>query len=199
MTNLAIIPPRVIDVEIVLASQSPRRRELMQMLVPSVRVAPVKDIDETYPSALEACKVPEWLSQLKSDAYRAEIHGNEILLTADTVVILDGTILGKPADEEEACDMLGRLSGRTHAVVTGVTLLKNDRKVTFQECTEVDVAQLTEDEISAYVHTYHPLDKAGAYGIQEWIGGIGISSIRGCFYNVMGLPLHAVYRRLKEL
>lgn len=198
MTHGAL-PPRVLDLKVVLASQSPRRRELMQMLIPDVRVADVRDVDETYPADLPAESVPQWLSQLKARAYADEISGNEVLLTADTVVILDNEILGKPADEADACRMLRRLSGRSHTVVTGVTLTSATGAVSFSEHTEVEMAPLSEQEIEAYVATCRPLDKAGAYGIQEWIGGIGISGIRGCFYNVMGLPLHAVYKHLKGL
>ncbi len=191
-------PPRIFDFRLVLASSSPRRRELMRMLVPDVSVAAVKDVDENYPADIEAERVPEWLSQVKADAYREDIKDGDVLLTADTVVILDGEILGKPVDESEACRMLKRLQGRTHVVVTGVTLSARDRRVSFSERTEVNMAPISDEEIEAYVSIYRPLDKAGAYGIQEWIGGMGITGIEGCFYNVMGLPLHAVYEHLKE-
>ncbi len=193
-----IAPPRIFDFRIGLASSSPRRRELMRMLVPDVSVAAVKDVDENYPADIEAERVPEWLSQVKADAYREDIKDGDVLLTADTVVILDGEILGKPVDESEACCMLKRLQGRTHVVVTGVTLSARDRRVSFSERTEVNMAPISDEEIEAYVSIYRPLDKAGAYGIQEWIGGMGITGIEGCFYNVMGLPLHAVYEHLKE-
>jgi len=166
--------------------------------VPDVSVAAVKDVDENYPADIEAERVPEWLSQVKADAYREDIKDGDVLLTADTVVILDGEILGKPVDESEACCMLKRLQGRTHVVVTGVTLSARDRRVSFSERTEVNMAPISDEEIEAYVSIYRPLDKAGAYGIQEWIGGMGITGIEGCFYNVMGLPLHAVYEHLKE-
>lgn len=192
-------PPRVFNFNIVLASQSPRRRELMQMLVPDVVVASTKDVDENYPASLAAEQVPEWLSRHKAEAYVADLRDGEVLVTADTVVIVDGDILGKPADEAEACAMLRRLSGRTHTVVTGVTLSHTGGRDSFSEHTEVEMAPLTDSEIEAYVRTFRPLDKAGAYGIQEWIGGIGIRGIRGCFYNVMGLPLHALYTHLKSL
>lgn len=192
-------PPRVFNFNIVLASQSPRRRELMQMLVPDVVVASAKDVDEDYPSTLAAVDVPEWLSRHKSEAYAGDLSDGEVLVTADTVVIVDGDILGKPADEPEACAMLRRLSGRTHTVVTGVTLSYRGGRDSFSERTEVEVAPLSDSEIEAYVRAFRPLDKAGAYGIQEWIGGIGIRGIRGCFYNVMGLPLHALYTHLKSI
>ncbi len=190
--------PRMFDFQIVLASQSPRRRELMQMLVPDVHVALVKDVEESYPSDMAAEQVPEWLSRLKAAAYKDDMASGEVLLTADTVVILDGEILGKPSDEDEARRMLKRLSGRSHTVVTGVTLTSEKHSESFSERTEVMFDELSDAEIDAYVSTYRPLDKAGAYGIQEWIGGIGICGIRGCFYNVMGLPLHAVYEHLKK-
>ncbi|MDE6542260.1 MAG: Maf family nucleotide pyrophosphatase [Muribaculaceae bacterium] len=196
----AILPPRLHDVRLVLASASPRRRELLQMLVPDVTIAPVRDVDETYPPGLDAMTVPEYLSRLKASAYAGDIPAGSVLVTADTVVVLDGRILGKPATAAAACDMLRALSGRTHTVVTGVTLTGADgRCESFSERTEVEFAALTDAEIEAYVDTYRPLDKAGAYGIQEWIGGMGICGIRGCFYNVMGLPLHALYARLKKI
>ena len=194
-----MLPPKLFDFTVVLASQSPRRRELLCMLVPDMRIAPVLEIDETYPADLEPEKVPEYLSRLKSNAYRNELHEGEVLLTADTVVLLDGEILGKPTNESDACEMLRKLSGRTHTVVTGVTLATAGGSVSFSEHTEVEFAPLSEMEIKAYVESFRPLDKAGAYGIQEWIGGVGIRGIRGCFYNVMGLPLHAVYANLKHL
>lgn len=197
MKNMSV-PPRVFNFRVVLASGSPRRRELMQMLVPDLIVAESRDVDENYPAELPAEEVPEWLSRHKAEAYDDCLSEGEVLLTADTVVILDGKILGKPADEDEARTMLRSLSGRTHTVVTGVTLSAPARRVCFSEKTEVSFDPMTDAEIDAYVTTFRPLDKAGAYGIQEWIGAVGIKGIRGSFYNVMGLPVHAVYKRLLE-
>ena len=195
----AILPPKIFDLRIVLASQSPRRRELLQMLVPDVTIASTIEVEETYPESLPAEQVPQYLSQLKAEAYKEDMAEGVVLLTADTVVILDGEILGKPSDETEAENMLRNLSGRTHTVVTGVTLTTLNKSVSFSEHTEVEFDDIADDVIKQYVETFRPLDKAGSYGIQEWIGGVGIKGIRGCFYNVMGLPLHAVFNHLKEL
>ena len=193
-------PPRMQGVCIALASKSPRRRELLGMIFPEVRIAPVKDVEEIYPADLPAREVPQWLSRLKASAHQDVVQPGELLLTADTVVIVDGEILGKPRDESDACAMLQHLSGKVHTVVTGVTLSDSTgRMVSFSDTTDVEMTDLTNDEIEAYVATYKPLDKAGAYGIQEWIGGIGIKAIHGSFYNVMGLPLHAVYEHVKKL
>lgn len=183
---------------VVLGSNSPRRRELLGMLIDDFVIATTKDIDESYPDTLKAEDVPAYLSQVKARAYIDDIGDGAILVTADTVVILDGNILGKPRDEEQAVDMLKQLSGRTHTVVTGVTVADSKHSETFTSVTEVDFAKLDDDEITHYVDNYRPLDKAGAYGIQEWIGAIGISGIRGSFYNVMGLPIHQLYKRLKN-
>lgn len=194
----SILPPKIFDFRVVLASQSPRRRELLQMLVPDLTIAAIKDVEETYPASLPAEQVPEYLSQLKAEAYKGDLADGEVLLTADTVVVLDGEILGKPIDEADAVAILRKLSGRTHTVVTGVTLTSLHKSVSFSVHTEVDFDKLSDEVIKQYVSTFRPLDKAGAYGIQEWIGAVGIRGIRGSFYNVMGLPLHAVYDRMKE-
>lgn len=194
----SILPPKIFDFRVVLASQSPRRRELLQMLVPDLTIAAIKDVEETYPASLPAEQVPEYLSQLKAEAYKGDLADGEVLLTADTVVVLDGEILGKPIDEADAVAILRKLSGRTHTVVTGVTLTSLHKSVNFSVHTEVDFDKLSDEVIKQYVSTFRPLDKAGAYGIQEWIGAVGIRGIRGSFYNVMGLPLHAVYDRMKE-
>ncbi len=189
--------PEYRDVRVVLASNSPRRRELLALIVPSFDIAVSKDIVETYPPELEPYEVPEYLSRLKADAYRDDIKPGELLVTADTVVILDGHILGKPHNITEAADMLRRLSGKRHTVVTGVTLTSDCRTESFSSSTEVEFACLDDAEIDGYVTRFHPLDKAGAYGIQEWIGAAAIEGIDGSFYNVMGLPLHALYLHLK--
>lgn len=195
-----ITPPGLQDVRIALASKSPRRRELLAMIFPHVRIAPIKEVEENYPADLPAHEVPGWLSRLKAEAHHDVVEPGEILLTADTVVIVDGEILGKPSDEADACRMLGTLAGRVHTVVTGVTLSDaRGRMTSFSDTTDVEMEPLSPEEIEAYVSTYKPLDKAGAYGIQEWIGGIGIKAIQGSFYNVMGLPLHAVYKEVKRL
>lgn len=185
---------------LLLASASPRRRELLSHLDLEVAIAPVRPVDESYPARLAPEDVPAYISRKKADAYRHDLGPDDILVTADTVVILDGDVLGKPADDAAARAMLRRLSGRTHVVVTGVTLTRADgRQTTFSDRTEVDFKPLTDAEIDHYVDRYRPLDKAGAYGIQEWIGYIGIPAIRGCYYNVMGLPLAALHARLAPL
>ncbi|MDE6321311.1 MAG: Maf family nucleotide pyrophosphatase [Muribaculaceae bacterium] len=183
---------------ILLASASPRRQELLGMLdIPFIRPASI-EVDETYPSTLQAHKVPEYLSRLKADAYRPSLTPADILITADTVVIVDDTVLGKPADEADARRMLHLLSDRTHRVITGVTIAETTKLHTFSVTTSVTFAKLTDDEIDYYVNHYHPTDKAGAYGIQEWIGAIGITGIDGSYYNVMGLPVRRVYEALKD-
>lgn len=183
---------------ILLASASPRRQELLAMLdIDFSRPVPI-EVDETYPRELEAHQVPEYLSRLKADAYRPTLHPADILITADTVVIVDEAVLGKPHDKADARDMLKQLSGRTHRVVTGVTIADTQHIHTFSVTTAVTFASLTDSEIDYYVDRYSPLDKAGAYGIQEWIGAIGITGIDGSYYNVMGLPVRRVYQALKE-
>lgn len=182
-----------------LGSKSPRRRELMEMLGLDFKTVSLGDVPEIYPSDLEVYKVPEYLSSLKSNAFKQHLDENDLLITADTVVILDGQIYGKPRNEQEACDMLAALSGKTHHVVTGVTLATKNKTVTFSSVTDVVFAELSTAQIEFYVKKYKPMDKAGAYGIQEWIGAVGVKGIRGSYYNVMGLPIHSLYKKLVEL
>lgn len=184
---------------LLLASASPRRRELLSHIGAEVVLAQMKDVDESYPARLAAEEVAPYISAKKAAAYAGEIGEDEILVTADTVVIDGGKVLGKPRDAADAASMLHGLSGHTHKVVTGVTLASSGRQVTFADVTEVDFAALTDDEIAYYVENYKPFDKAGAYGIQEWIGYIGVDGIRGDYYNVMGLPLRKLYSHLKEM
>lgn len=188
------------NIRILLASNSPRRKELLSLIIPEFEIAVKRDIDEKYPESLSADKVPEFLSELKAKAYGDLLAENELIITADTVVIVDGRILGKPKDATDAKEMLRLLSGRGHTVVTGVTLSSLDGKKhdSFSESTEVYFAPVTDSEIESYVDLYAPLDKAGSYGIQEWIGAAAIERIDGCFYNVMGLPLHRLYQHLKS-
>lgn len=185
--------------KLLLASASPRRKELLNSLDLDVRQATLKEIDETYPAGLPVEEVAAYLSKLKAGAYVGELAEDEILVTADTVVVSGGEVLGKPASVDDATRMLKKLSGHRHKVITGVTLTSNSVAVTFSETTEVDFAPLTNREIAHYVEVYKPLDKAGAYGIQEWIGYIGITGITGDYYNVMGLPLHSLYSHLKQM
>lgn len=192
-----LLPQSIRNYRLGLASQSPRRRELLGLLaVPFTVVDPI-EVDETYPVELAPHDVPLYLSRLKADAYRRVMTDKDLFITADTVVIIDGRVLGKPRDTAEAKEMLRRLSGRTHEVVTGVSLFTLSHLESFRAVTRVEFARLDDDEIDAYVDEYRPLDKAGAYGIQEWIGAAGIKSIDGSFYNVMGLPVHRLWTALK--
>jgi septum formation protein len=184
---------------LILASASPRRRELLAACDLDFTLAEKFECEECYPDDLEADKVAEYLSQLKSNAYPHPLSEKDILLTADTVVILGDKILGKPHSEEEAVEMITSLSGATHKVVTGVTLRTAKQTISFSAESLVSFRELEEEEIRYYVEKYRPLDKAGAYGIQEWIGYIGIEGIEGSFYNVMGLPVQRLYSALKEL
>lgn len=192
-------PKTATDLHVLLASHSPRRRELMSLLVPAYDVVSLRDVDESYPADTQVDAVAQCLSLLKAESYRSELRKGEVLVTADTVVIIDNCILGKPDGRREAIEMIKRLSGRTHRVMTGVTLTTIDSVDSFSETTLVTFGELTDGEIEAYVDICKPYDKAGAYGIQEWIGAIGIAAIDGDYYNVMGLPVHALYRRLKAL
>ena len=182
---------------VLLASQSPRRRQLLGMIVPSFEIVHI-EADEVYPSSFPTLEVPAYLSCLKSEAYHKSLKDDELLITADTVVIHRGEILGKPCDEDDACRMLSSLAADEHIVVTGVTLATAGRRETFAETTYVRFGALSDRQVRDYVRTFVPLDKAGAYGIQEWIGAVAIEGIRGCFYNVMGLPLHALYKHILE-
>lgn len=181
--------------KIYLGSVSPRRRELLKML--DVDFTPVAiEVEELYPAELPAEEVPIYLSQLKAKAFSNQLKQGELLITADTVVIVDNKILGKPNDSGEAKEMLRMIQGRSHKVTTGVTLADNDGLSSFQETTEVEFRSMTDEQIDYYITHYSPFDKAGAYGIQEWIGLVGIQRISGCFYNVMGLPTSALYSRI---
>lgn len=194
-----IIPPAPTRLKIVLASASPRRRELLQMIAPAFAIAESRNVDESHPNDIKAPDVPVFLSRIKADAYADYIGDSMVLITADTVVICDDKILEKPKDADDARRILSALSGRAHTVVTGVTLRTTTRSISFSETTTVHFSALSDSEIEDYITIFSPMDKAGAYGIQEWIGAIGISGIEGDFYNVMGLPLHHLYRELKNL
>lgn len=182
--------------DIILASGSPRRRELMAGMGIPFRVAEAYGVEEVYPDTLGVHDVPLFLAGLKSEAYPKPLTDNQILITADTVVIHDGQVIGKPKDREEAMHTLARLSGSGHEVVTGVIIRNHRTSVAISETARVWFGPLTAEEIEYYVDTYRPYDKAGAYGIQEWIGYVGIERIEGSFYNVMGLPTRLLYRSL---
>lgn len=181
---------------IVLASLSPRRRELLEGLDIPFELRVMEGIDESYPEGLSMTEIPEYISRRKAEAY--SLAEDELLITADTIVYLDGVVLGKPADVAEAKRMLADLSGRTHHVVTGVTLRSLRRSHTFSSVTEVTFDTLSPEQIDYYVERYRPLDKAGAYGIQEWIGYTAVTQIRGSYFNVMGLPVQRLSVELKK-
>ncbi len=181
---------------VILASHSPRRRELLAMMAIDFDIANNIEVEESYPDNMVLEDVAGYLSYKKAYAYKKQMLPDQLLITADTTVILDKEILGKPATDEDAIEMLRKLSGKTHKVVTGVTLISSLRSVTFSVQSEVTFGDLTEDMIQYYVGRYHPIDKAGAYGVQEWIGAIGIKEISGSYYNVMGLPTHRLYQEL---
>ena len=183
--------------KIILASNSPRRKELLAGLDLQFEVRVLQDIDESYPHDLPTLKIAEFISKKKADAYVETMAGDELVITADTVVILGDEVMGKPHDEADAKRMLGELSGQTHQVATGVTLSTRERQMSFSVVTDVTFKQLSADEIDYYVRTYHPMDKAGAYGIQEWIGYIGVTALKGSYFNVMGLPVQRIYEALK--
>ena len=184
--------------KIVLGSQSPRRKELLAGLDIPFEVKPMPDIEESYPPTLWKEEIPVYIAQKKASAYQAVMSDDTFLITADTIVWLAGKVYGKPQNEEEAQTMLRILSGQTHEVITGVCLTTKERQQTFFAVSLVKFAQLDEDEIEYYVRKYRPYDKAGAYGVQEWIGYIGVESLSGSFYNVMGLPVRLLYKYMKE-
>ena len=189
--------------KLILASNSPRRKQLLAGLDLPFEVRVKDGIDETYPEDLPAEEVPVWISRRKAEAY--DIADGEVLITADTVVAVEGRILGKPSTPEEAKEMLRSLSGRTHHVITGVTLRVRrterggtDDYCSFNAVTEVAFTTLSQGQIDYYVTTYKPMDKAGAYGIQEWIGYVGVTGIQGSYYNVMGLPVQRLSQALAD-
>ena len=179
---------------IVLSSNSPRRKELLSGLGLDFRVHVIGGIDESYPHDLPASDVPQYIAKKKAAAY--DIADDEIVITADTLVIVGNEILGKPHDANDARRMLHTISGRKHQVTTGVCITSKDRQSAFSVTTDVAFRTLTDEEIDFYVANYKPLDKAGAYGIQEWIGYIGVESIHGSYFNVMGLPVQRIYSEL---
>lgn len=184
--------------KIILASNSPRRRELLAGLDISFKVKVIPGIDESYPEDLPAVEVPQYISKAKADAYLSMIDNDTMVITADTVVVLDDEILGKPVDDDDARRILHKLSGKTHQVITGVCLTSLDKQRVFAVTTGVTFKQFTEQEIDYYVSHYHPLDKAGAYGIQEWIGHIGVTALNGSYFNVMGLPVQRIYMEMQD-
>lgn len=185
--------------KVILASGSPRRRELMAGLGVNYEVRILPDVDESYPDTLQGEEIPLYIAKEKADAYIPMMQPDEMIITADTIVWLDGKVLGKPRDREDALQMLRTMSGRTHEVFTGVCITTTDWQRSFTAQTEVRFATLSEDEIIYYVDNFKPMDKAGAYGVQEWIGFIGVENISGSYYNIMGLPVQRLYRELLKV
>lgn len=187
------------DYKVILASASPRRHELLKGLDVEFSVKKLPDVEETYPAELQAGDVPLFLSKKKADAYRPIMGDDELVITADTIVWLDGKVLGKPADVDEARRMLHNMSGKRHAVFTGVTITTKSEQCSFVAQSNVAFAVLTDEEVEYYIEKYKPMDKAGAYGAQEWIGYIGMENIEGSYFNVMGLPVQRLYSELKKI
>lgn len=182
---------------IILASQSPRRRELLAGIGIPFEVRVLPDVSETYPVDLPVSQTAEYIAVEKAEAYRGMMAADDLVITADTVVICGQEVLGKPHDAADAGRMLRLLSGRTHQVITGVCIMTKVHATHFSVCTDVTFKALDNDEISYYVEKYRPMDKAGAYGIQEWIGYIGVTGLQGSYFNVMGLPVQRIYEELK--
>lgn len=184
--------------QIVLASNSPRRKELLQRMGVNFKVRTLFGIDESFPDSLRGEDIVCYISRNKAEAYRSSMAGNELLITADTIVYLDGEVMGKPKNAEQAKEMLHKLSGKTHQVITGVTIVTAGRTENFGVTSQVKFAELTDEEINFYVDNYLPFDKAGAYGIQEWIGIVAVEEIKGSYFNVVGLPVQRLYQKLKS-
>lgn len=182
--------------QIILASKSPRRQQLIKEIIPVFRVE-VREVNEIYPDHLKNEEVAMYLSELKSQAFN-DLKEGQLVITSDTIVCFENEVLGKPIDENDAFQMLTRMCGKTHTVFTGVTIKTLEKNITFYDATNVSFYPLTEEEIRFYIRTCQPFDKAGSYGIQEWMGYVGIQKMEGEFYNVMGLPLHKLYRELQK-
>ncbi len=189
---------QITNYKIILASNSPRRKELLSGIDVDYEIRTLPDIDESYPDDLPNEEVAEYIARKKASAYAAELSAETLLITADTVVLLDDTILGKPLDAADAKRMLRVLSGKTHRVITGVCLTSRQKQVAFSSVSHVTFGELSDEEIDYYVEKYRPFDKAGAYGVQEWIGYVAVKHIDGSYFNVMGLPIYRVYNELKN-
>ena len=184
--------------KVILASNSPRRKELLGGLGIDFEVRTLGDIDESYPNALRGEDIPMFISGKKAEAYKQGMADDEMIITADTIVYDNGQVLGKPKNRGEAVQMLKELSGHAHEVITGVSIVTKKKTVQFASTSKVTFAALTDEEIAYYVDTYKPYDKAGAYGIQEWIGYVAVTRIEGSYFNVMGLPIQKLYSELKK-
>lgn len=183
--------------EIVLASNSPRRKELLQRMGVNFKVRTLFGIDESYPDSLRGEDIVCYISRNKAKAYQSSMAPNELLITADTIVYVDGEVMGKPKNAEQAKEMLHKLSGKTHQVITGVTIVTAKRTENFGVTSQVKFTNITDEEKNFYVDNYLPFDKAGAYGIQEWIGIVAVEEIKGSYFNVVGLPVQRLYQKLK--
>lgn len=188
----------ILKKKIILASKSPRRLQLIQQMGFNVELSNI-DVEEDYPQDIQYDKIAEFLALKKANAYINLIKEDQILITADTMVFLNEQSIGKPEDKEMAISYLQSLSNKEHKVITGCCLKTNTKTHSFSVCTNVFFRELTQDEIEYYIENYKPFDKAGAYGIQEWIGSVGIEKIEGCFYNVMGLPVAALFKEIKSI
>lgn len=189
-----LLQEKLFGKKILLASQSPRRQELLKGLGIDFEIVKIES-DESFPEELNREEITEHISENKANAFR-ELNPNEILITADTLVWLNNKVLGKPKDYQDAFDMIAEMSDATHEVFTSVTLKSSEKTITFSETTEVVFDKFSEEEIHFYIENFKPFDKAGAYGIQDWLGYAKISRINGCYYNVMGLPLRKLYQEL---
>lgn len=197
--NNEIILPNLKQYKIVLCSNSPRRKELLKGLGLNFQTRIIDGIDESYDKSLPGEDIAKMISEKKAESYKATMSSDELIITADTIVYVDGEVLGKPQNKIDAARMLKMISGKCHDVITGVCLLTSNKRISFSIKTKVSFAQITDDEISFYIENYKPYDKAGAYGIQEWIGYIGVDSIQGSYFNVMGLPVQRLYSELKNI
>ncbi|NLC86965.1 MAG: septum formation protein Maf [Bacteroidales bacterium] len=189
---------KITDYKIILASNSPRRKELLAGIDVDYELKMLPDIDESFPETMQVDEVAEYLAKKKATAYLPELNDDELLITADTIVLLDEMVIGKPADEDDAIRMLKLLSGRTHRVITGVCMTSKKREVSFSDTAYVTFGSLSDEEIRYYVSKYKPYDKAGSYGVQEWIGYVAVERIEGSYFNVMGFPIFKVYKELKQ-
>jgi septum formation protein len=185
------------DYKIILASKSPRRRQLLDGLNIPFEVV-IHEVDEVFPEGLPMEEIPVYLAKLKAEPFAEELSHDALVITADTIVWIDGTVLGKPNDYDHAAEMLRHLSGKKHIVVTGICLTSREKQVTFSASTDVYFKELSDSEIDYYLEHYRPYDKAGSYGVQEWIGYIAITRIEGSYFNVMGLPVQRLYEELRK-
>jgi nucleoside triphosphate pyrophosphatase len=192
-----MITDRFNKFKIILASRSPRRLQLLRETGLKFDVV-IRDYDEHYPEGLNGQEIACYVAREKAASFKSEVSDNEIVIAADTIVWCNGRVLGKPADSREAVEILRQISGNMHEVITGVSILSGEKQITFSDSTKVTFEHLEEDDIEYYVRNYKPFDKAGAYGIQEWIGILACNKIEGSYFNVVGLPVHRLYRELKE-